>query len=333
VDNPASALPQSAMTTLPPHPPTTIARLTTDEATARRLSDVMAEILPADEVAVSAFEADEAARQWAVEFVFEHAPDEAAFRALLARQADTQIAQSLIFETLQPKDWVAASLKGLAPVSAGRFLLHGAHDRAYAPVNRIAIEIEAALAFGTGHHGTTKGCLLAFDDLLKRRKAKRVTRLLAPLGAALPHKERGKDDILDIGTGTGVLAIAAARALRRKVLASDIDPIAVRVARENVRHNRVASYVTLFAAAGAMHGRFRRSGQHSLIFANILASPLKRMATPLARSLAPQGVIILSGLLPAHANAVIAAYRMQGLRLRRRYLIHGWVTLTMQRGR
>lgn len=315
------------MTTLPPHPPTTIARLTTDEATARRLSDVMAEILPADEVAVSAFETDETARQWAVEFVFEHAPDEAAFRALLAGQADTQLAQSLIFETLQPKDWVAASLKGLAPVSAGRFLLHGAHDRAQAPVHRIAIEIEAALAFGTGHHGTTKGCLVAFDELLKRSKAKRS----APETRA---KRASKGDgILDIGTGTGVLAIAAARALRRKVLASDIDPIAVRVARQNARHNRVASYVALFTAAGATHGCFRRSGQHSLIFANILAAPLKRMATPLAKLLAPQGVIILSGLLPAHANAVIAAYRIQGLLLRRRYLIHGWVTLTMQRGR
>lgn len=308
------------MTTLPPHPPTTIARLTADETTARRLSEIMAEILPADDVAVSAFEVDEAARQWAVEFVFEHAPDQAAFRALLEAQTNGQTAKSLIFETLQAKDWVAASLRGLAPVSAGRFLLHGAHDRAGIPVNRIAIEIEAALAFGTGHHGTTRGCLIAFDDLLKRCKAKPRH----PEGAA-------KAGILDIGTGTGVLAIAAARALRRPVLGSDIDPVAVRVARENARRNRAGSYVTLFTAAGANAGRFRRSGKHDLIFANILAAPLKRMASPLGKLLAPRGTIILSGLLPAHANTVISAYRLQGLILRRRYLLHGWVTLTMQR--
>lgn len=345
------------MTALPPHPPTTIARLTTDEAAAKRLSDIMADILPTDDVVVSTFEADEAARQWAVEFVFEHAPDEAAFRSLLEMQAGAAAARSLTFETLQAKDWVAASLEGLAPVSAGRFLLHGAHDRDRVPVNRIAIEIEAALAFGTGHHGTTRGCLLAFDDLLKRRR----TRVIPPLkgegrrakhggvGSIRkdPHPSRrrfastshpppfgGRDkSILDIGTGTGVLAIAAARALRRPVLGSDIDPVAVRVARENARRNRAGSHVTLFTAAGANAGRLRRSGRHGLIFANILAAPLMRMAAPLARLLAPRGTIILSGLLPAHANAVIAAYRMQGLVLRRRYLLHGWVTLTMQRGR
>jgi ribosomal protein L11 methyltransferase len=117
------------------------------------------------------------------------------------------------------------------------------------------------------------------------------------------------------------------------VLGSDIDPIAVRVARENARRNRAGAHVSLFTAAGASAGRFRRSGRHSLIFANILVGPLKRMAAPIAGLLAPGGTVILSGLLPAHANAIIAAYRIQGLSLRRRYLLNGWVTLTMQRGK
>jgi ribosomal protein L11 methyltransferase len=313
------------MTPLPPHPATKVARLTTDEASARRLSEIMAEILPADEVAIAAFELDEAKQQWAVEFVFEQPPDEAAFRALLETQTDTT---SLVFDVLHAKDWVAASLEGLAPVSAGRFLIHGAHDRARVPPNVIDIEIEAALAFGTGHHGTTRGCLLAFEDVLKRRKAK----CRHPSRRGLRRAPQD-DGVLDIGTGTGVLAIAAARALRRNVLGSDIDPIAVRVARENAWRNRAGSHVSLFTAAGASAGRFRNSGKHGLIFANILASPLKRMSAPIAGLLAPGGTVILSGLLPAHANAVISAYRMQGLNLRRRYLLNGWVTLAMQRGR
>lgn len=311
------------MSRLPAHPATRIARLVTDEATALRLSGTMADLLPADEIAVSAFELDEARGEWAVEFVFEHAPDETALRALLEAQAGAEAARALTFDTLEAKDWVTASLAALAPVPAGRFLIHGAHDRARLPANRIAIEIEAALAFGTGHHGTTRGCLLAFEDVLKKRKA----RVTSP-------PERGRDDgILDIGTGTGVLAIAAARALRRRVLASDIDPVAVRVARENARRNRAGGCIDLFTAAGASAGRFRRGEKYSLIFANILAGPLKRMAAPIAGLLAPGGTLILSGLLPAHANTIIAAYRMQGLRLDRRYRIDNWITLAMRRGR
>ena len=160
------------MTPLPPHPATVAARLLTDERTARRLSDLMAEVLPPEDVAISAFEVDDRTQQWAVEFVFAHAPDETALRDLIESQAGTDAARALTFETLQPKDWVAASLAGLAPVSAGRFLIHGAHDRARVRPNAIGIEIEAALAFGTGHHGTTRGCLLAFADWLKRRKVK-----------------------------------------------------------------------------------------------------------------------------------------------------------------
>jgi predicted O-methyltransferase YrrM len=184
------------------------------------------------------------------------------------------------------------------PVRAGRFVIHGSHDRARVRLNEIGIEIEAALAFGTGHHGTTRGCLLAFEAIRKRAR-----------NAHAWH-------ILDIGTGTGVLAIAAARALTIPVLASDIDPMAVAVARENARLNHVPSLVAVFTAAGAHAHRFEREGRYDLIFANILEAPLRRMSAAVTTLLAPGGYLILSGLLPAHAIGVIAAYRRQGLLLR-----------------
>ena len=141
-------------------------------------------------------------------------------RALVALAAGAEAANALVFETVTAKDWVKAGLDGLPPVDAGRFVVHGAHDRTAVAANRIGIEIEAALAFGTGHHGTTRGCLLALDGIVKARRPR---------------------NILDIGTGTGVLAIAAARALRRPVLASDIDPEAVGIARANARRNRAGA--------------------------------------------------------------------------------------------
>jgi ribosomal protein L11 methyltransferase len=182
------------------------------------------------------------------------------------------------------------------------------------PVNAIGIEIEAALAFGTGHHGTTRGCLLALDRLAKQRATTR-----APIR------------ILDIGTGTGVLAIAAAKALRCHVTASDIDARAVAVARENARLNRVAPFVTFIHAAGVGDRRLRSAAPFDLVFANILLPPLRRLAAPMARLLAPGAQVVLSGLLPAQANAALAAYRAQGLALARRIDLDGWTTLVLRR--
>ncbi len=214
------------------------------------------------------------------------------------------------FERIAGADWVAQSLAGLKPVRAGRFVIHGAHDRARPKPNDIGIEIEAALAFGTGHHGTTHGCLLALTDLAKRRDFRRV---------------------LDIGTGTGVLAIAAARLLHTRIVAGDIDAIAVRAAQTNARLNHAATLITFARAAGTGAPAITGAAPYDLILANILLGPLTRLAVPLRKLLAPGARIVLSGLLPGHANAAIAVYRAQGLTLERRIQREGWATLVLRR--
>ena len=288
--------------------PTWVARLSAPAADARRLAGRLGEILDADEVAVSLFEAGD--RRWTIALYFRHPPHRAAVRALIAAAAGDDTARRLRFERLAARDWVKTSLAGLPPVAAGRFLVHGAHDRARVPVNTLGIEIEAALAFGTGHHGSTRGCLEALAKLAKRGRARRA---------------------LDLGTGSGVLAIAAAKIFRTCVLASDIDARAVEAARGNARRNR--AYVEAIRADGVNARRIHARAPFDLIFANILARPLTRLAAPLARLLAPGGRAVLSGLLPGDAATALAAYRAQGLALERRLARADWVTLILRRGR
>ena len=299
------------MTTPPPHSETFVARIAMDRASAYRIADALADELDPDTTAVSLFEDGD---RWTVEAAFHDDADRALISQIMTRAAGSEAASDIVFSTIGTRDWVAASLEGLAPVHAGRFVVHGSHDRDRVRLNEIGIEIEAALAFGTGHHGTTRGCLLAFESLRKAAPAARTWR------------------ILDVGTGTGLLAIAAARSLYLPVLASDIDPTAVAVARDNARLNRVAPLFRAFAANGVDAAWIRRH-RYDLIFANILEAPLRRMSAPMAGLLAPGGRLILSGLLPAHAAGVIAAYRRQGLRLQSRLMLDGWVTLVMRRGR
>jgi ribosomal protein L11 methyltransferase len=296
---------------LHPNNPTHVARIVTGEASARRIADLLGESFDPAETAVAAFEREDgtARPDWLVEVYFANPPDQPAVADLIRLAAGAPVEVS--FDLFGQKDWVAASLEGLSPVPAGRFTVHGRHDRARIPGNTIAIEIEAALAFGTGHHGTTRGCLLALDDLLKRRRPGRP---------------------LDLGTGTGVLAIAAARALKQKVVASDIDPVAVATARTNVRHNRARPYVAPVVARGTASPAIRAGAPYDLVFANILVGPLVRLAAPVARLLAPRATVILSGLLHAHANAALAAYRQQDLCLVRRYRLDEWTTLVLQPG-
>jgi ribosomal protein L11 methyltransferase len=289
---------------------TAVARHSADAATARKLADALAELFDPDEVAASAFE--EADGRWSIALHFRNRPDEGAVRARIASLAGAAVADTLVFEALAPTDWVRKSLQGLTPVDAGRFVVHGCHDRARVRANRIGIEIEAALAFGTGHHGSTRGCLLALDRIVKSRRPRSA---------------------LDIGTGTGVLAIAAARSLRRPVLASDIDRRAVTTARENARLNRARAYIEIVHRPGLHAQRFRQGAPFDLIFANILLEPLQQLATPMARLVARNGQVVLSGLLLSQAGPALASYRARGLVLVRRIRLEGWATLVLARPR
>lgn len=284
-----------------------LARIATDAAAAGRLADAFADWLGA---AVAAFEQESGG--WTVEIHFDATPDQTKIRELVQAIAGDAAVAKLSFETIASRDWVASSLAGLKPVSAGRFVVHGAHDRAVIPSHCLGIEIEAALAFGTGHHGTTRGCLLALDRILRARRPPRR--------------------VLDVGTGTGVLAIAAAKALRRHVLASDIDARAVAIAIENARINRVAPLIEVLHAPGLAARGVRERAPYDLVFANILLAPLRLLAAPMAKLLAPRARIILSGLLAAQTNAALAAYRAQGLVLERRSVLDGWATLVLRRG-
>ena len=281
-----------------------------NEQAAKRVVDLLTESFVERQAAIAAFEGP--GGRWDVTVHFAEKPDQTSIRELVAIAAEGEVAQDVSFDTVEARDWVKASLEQLVPVRAGRFIVHGRHDRAKVPANKLGIEIEAALAFGTGHHGTTRGCLLLLDSLLKARRPRRV---------------------LDLGTGTGVLAIAAAKALHGAVLASDIDPLAVRVARENDRLNGAGDLVQAVHATGFSAPEFSQRAPFDLALANILANPLRQMATPMARHLAPSALVILSGLLPSQASGVIAAYRARGLVLLRHLRIEGWSSLLLRNAR
>jgi ribosomal protein L11 methyltransferase len=278
------------------------------EQTAKRVVDLLTESFFEGQAAIAAFERPDG--RWDITVHFSEPPDEDSIRELVRLAAGDDVARDIAFDTIEAKDWVKATLEELVPVRAGRFIVHGQHDRARIPPNKLGIEIEAALAFGTGHHGTTRGCLLLLDEVLK---------------AHLPRR------VLDLGTGTGVLAIAAAKALQIKVLASDIDPLSVRVAHENARLNGSGDLVETIQATGLSAPHFAERGPFDLVLANILANPLRQMATPMARHLAPSALVILSGLLPHQAQSVIAAYRARGLVLKRHLQIEGWSSLLMRK--
>lgn len=241
---------------------------------------------------------------WRVEAHYAEPPAEADLAPVVEGQVWS-------LETLVQRDWVVESLKGLAPVRAGRFFIHGGHDRDKVPAGVMPIEIEASMAFGTGHHGTTSGCLIALSDILKR-------------GVPWPA--------LDLGCGSGVLAIAYALATRRTVMATDIDPIAVRETLSNARKNKTGPLLQAHTASGIDHHSIRRLAPYGLILANILARPLEKLAPGLCSLLADDGVIILSGLTNAQERRVAAAYRLHGLCLARRIRISGWSTLVLNRG-
>lgn len=213
-------------------------------------------------------------------------------------------------EVLPDIDWVARSLEGLKPVRAGRFFVHGAHDRDQVKPGDIPIEIEAGLAFGTGHHGTTAGCLEMLESVVEAEHPKNA---------------------LDLGTGSAVLAIALAKLAAIPVLATDIDPVATEVATANVKLNDASNLVETVTATGFDHPVFAKRGPFALIVANILAGPLMEIAPDMAANLQAGGSLVLSGILDRQHDAVVAAYTAQGFRHIRTLHLEGWVTIHLKR--
>jgi ribosomal protein L11 methyltransferase len=273
--------------------------ITTTERRADAALSLMTDAFEDEGYAIATMEIDEKNDIWEASVYM--------FRALLATEfPDAEIQR----EVLPDIDWIAKSLEGLKPVRAARFVVHGSHDRGKVRAGEIAIEIDAGQAFGTGHHGTTAGCLEVISDVMRSRRVSRV---------------------LDLGTGSGVLAIAARKLAPVHVLATDIDPIATRVARENVRLNGIASGITLETAPGFHSTAFGRHGPFDLVIANILARPLMRMAPQLAAQLTPGGDVILSGILASQRWKVLAAYNGAGLRHVRTIWREGWVTIHLDK--
>jgi ribosomal protein L11 methyltransferase len=308
----AAAMPEG----LPPNDAAHVMRLSCDQAMARRIAAIIVETFDPATTAAAAFEeaADTSGSTkapWIVEAYFGACPDEANVRALVAAAAGAAAASAATFGRIDERDWVAASLEGLKPVRAGCFIVHGAHRRDAVKANDIAIEIEAALAFGTGHHGSTHGCLHMLDLVARKRRPRAI---------------------LDLGTGSGVLAIAAAKLFKRKIHAGDIDSVCVTAAGANAKRNRVASFVRPVQAKGVAHEVLRAGGPYDLVLANILARPLRDLAPEIARLAAPGAEIILSGLIRRDVPGVAAAYRTQGFALARLIDIDGWATLLMRRG-
>jgi len=274
----------------------------------RAAAEAAAEAIDADPAlegaTYSILEEDEDKGIWRID-AFPTSDDEAAgIEASLKASGGLKV----LVETLADADWLAMALSGLPPVRAGRFFVYGAHDKNRIPGGTVALRIEAGAAFGTGHHGTTVGCLQAYDDLLKARRFKRV---------------------LDVGAGTGLLAIAAARTGSPTVLGTDIDRPSVRIAGENAALNQAKARFVY--ANGLSNRRVRASAPYDLVFANILARPLIGLAQDIHGALRPGGMVILSGLLRTQQRMVLASYASRGFRLRRRIHRDAWATLVLRR--
>ena len=287
-------------------------RITAPEIEAKRIYELLSRDFEDDGNPVTVFEASADGREWTAEILLFDMGEAEAAELVKDRLGADAFAAPVEAVELEDINWVEKSLEGLSPVRAGRFFIHGSHDRAKRPLAGISIEIEAALAFGTGHHGTTAGCLIEIDRLLTRRSYERM---------------------LDLGTGTGVLAIAMARLSRQPVLATDIDPVATLTARDNAIHNLAGNLVRTATAAGVDSRIFAEAGPFDLVVANILARPLMRMAAGLSARMTSSATLVLSGLRVEDGPRILFAYGMQGFHLVRRQNRDGWLTLTLVRGR
>ena len=288
--------------------------IVTDEAGAGRALDLLSAVFEEEGVPIATMEIDEAKGLWEASVYDTGEPNEdLKARVLKCLAADFPDAP-VEMEIFDATDWIAKSLEGLKPVRAGRFLVHGGHDRGAVRINDLAIELEAGQAFGTGHHGTTAGCLEMIEKVMR----------------ASPGGPAGAGPVVDLGTGSGVLAIAAAKLGPVRVLATDIDPIATRVARENVRANQCAARIECVTATGFHSTAFSNASPFGLIIANILARPLMRMAPDIKRHLANDGSVILSGILARQRWQVLAAFNCQGMRHVQTLWRNGWVTIHLK---
>ena len=267
----------------------------------------LAEGLVPEPVGSGVFEIEDGSNRWEVGLYFTESPDEIALALLAAAWG----AEPFVISELPEVDWVAHVKRELSPVEAGRFFVHGGHDADKIPEGSEALLIEAAMAFGTGHHNTTRGCLLALDRMVT--------------AGADPQR------IVDIGCGTAVLAMAAARVFPVTVLAGDIDPLAVDVARANVLANGLDGRVECVEAVGFDQPLIEAAAPYDLVFANILKQPLIDLVPDMARYVAHGGHAILSGILTTQADEVIAAYAAGGLVLERRDDLGDWSTLVVTR--
>ncbi|WP_429930449.1 50S ribosomal protein L11 methyltransferase [Agrobacterium vitis] len=281
----------------------------TTEVQANHILDLLSFEFGEEDYAIATTEVDEKRDIWetSIYLMFDEEDDILARvkTALVAEFPDLPVEREVIPDI----DWIAKSLEGLTPVRAGRFLVHGSHDRDKVRPHDLAIEIDAGQAFGTGHHGTTAGCLEMIDSVVRARKPRNA---------------------LDLGTGSGVLAIAVRKLVNVPVLATDIDPIAVRVAKENGTRNGVPNGIEWRTAPGFHSTAFGEFGPFDLIIANILARPLMKMAPQLVTHLAPGGSVILSGILASQRWKVIAAYNGAGVKHVRTIWRNGWVTIHLQ---
>jgi ribosomal protein L11 methyltransferase len=276
------------------------------EDAAYALATALEDLDPAP-LGTGVFEIEDGSGLWEVAAYTQDRPDVAALAVLAALHG----ARPFTISEVPEQDWVSKVQRDLAPVPAGRFFVYGSHDADKVPTGTIPLLIEAAMAFGTGHHGTTLGCLLAFEDVLAA----------------------GFTDgrVLDLGCGTAVLAMAAAKVLDGPVLASDIDPVAIDVARANVLANDLAGRVDCLVAAGFGAGEGRIAGPFDLIFANILKGPLISLAPDIAGNLAAGGYLILSGILNEQAAEVAGVYAAQGISVENSRAMGDWTTLTLRK--
>lgn len=284
----------TALTTLP------------DEARAQALGEALEELEPAP-MGVGVFEMEDGSNLWEVGAYFTEAPDDIALTLLAAAYGAAEFAVSELPEI----DWVAHVKRELKPVEAGRFFVYGSHDADKLPEGRMGLLIEAAMAFGTGHHGTTLGCLRALDRLADRGGHAKNT--------------------IDVGCGTAVLAMAAARLWPEPVLASDIDSVAVDVALANAAANGLQDRITCLEAVGFEHPHIHARAPYDLVFANILKGPLIQIAPDMARHTETGSIAILSGLLNTQAAEVLAAYVAAGFAEVEREEIGDWTTLVLRR--